>query len=122
MANDKPYFDGIKVGDKIYAISGDEHIVTNVYTDMFWCNVYPAIHYDGKLVNWPRLGQVLFWQPPKFEPPPRPKRKVKKEGWVTLGSTTCGIVTSVYVYPTKEVALLNSFKDKPAHIEWEEDE
>lgn len=77
------YFDGIKVGDRVYEMQYGWGIVIQVDRDSFlgievefedgrsgW------LTFDGKFDE--ETNQVLFWSKPEFTPPPRPKRRVKK--------------------------------------------
>jgi len=82
------YFDGLMAGDSVWAIDGGQFIVSKVTVDDFslendsigedesWFSL------DGELLGFEELGQILFWQKPDFTPPPRPKKRVVKEGWV----------------------------------------
>lgn len=86
------YFDGIKVGDRVYSIICGWTIVTEVDLN----RSYPitaaksglSINYtlDGRYYLDDDAPQSLFWDVPQFTPPPRPKRLVKKqlEGWVNV--------------------------------------
>lgn len=87
------YFDGIKVGDRVYSIICGWTIVTEVDLN----RVYPittalksglSITYtlDGRYYLDDNAPQSLFWDVPQFTLPPRPKRLVKKqlEGWVNV--------------------------------------
>ena len=93
--SDKPYFDGIKVGDKVYSMAYGWGVVCHLWAR----GLYPleikftsgkgAYTLDGEQY----LGelQTLFWDKPEFTPPPRPKRKVKKtiEWWVNVYPGGC---------------------------------
>jgi len=86
------YFDGIKVGDRVYSIICGWTIVTEVDLN----RAYPiTIAKSGLSINYTLDGryyldddapQSLFWDAPQFTSPPRPKRLVKKqlEGWVNV--------------------------------------
>ena len=88
--SDKPYFDGIKVGDKVYSMAYGWGVVCHLWAR----GLYPlGIKFtSGKdtytLDGEQYLGelQTLFWDKPEFTPPPRPKRKVKKlvERWMNV--------------------------------------
>src|SRR3990167_8519407 len=72
------YFDGIKVGDKIWTIQEG-------WTEVI--NIRPAHHYqiETLLMSYTTDGlfreddkhQSAFWSDPHIVPPPRTKRKVK---------------------------------------------
>lgn len=72
---------------------------------------------DGKSF----AGDFIFWDIP--QEPPRPKRKVKKEGWVTIHRSEVdedhrGVYSGVFKHPPKFIK-----KDEfLGHLEWEEEE
>lgn len=112
------YFDGIQVGDKVYLLNDDEpYIVTRMYDDSFKAESHTGIIHnvlmDGEVMSSADdLGQLFFWQPVHIDPPPRPKRKVKKVvgGWVNI--FTHAVVSDSFVvvsrlHKTKEQAESN---------------
>jgi hypothetical protein len=73
------YFDGIKVGDKIYRLNDSEPWeVTSV------CSEFVSIRHGGlneridknggQVFGLRIVGQLWFWQPVHVDAPPRPKR------------------------------------------------
>ena len=82
------YFDGIKVGDKVYTIDGTELDIDDVNNKLPYKNFMVCqkmYDFSGQRTNNEELGQVLFWQPPpKFDPPPRPKCWCKALPWGSL--------------------------------------
>ena len=133
------YFDGIKVGDKIWSASSlfTDVIEINsgilkVYLgegDTCYCNMggfqcYPNGFVFGK-------GQSFFWDEVKITPPPRPKQKEKKvvELWADVYEKS-----DTYKGPLNiDGKVLNFKKDKDStpmflnpiglasvKIEWEE--
>ena len=87
------YFDGIKVGDRVYDMRdgwGSANIVCSPVSPrllIFFDNgMARQFSLDGQFA--PQCPQSLFWDKPEFTPPPRPKRKVKKslEGWAVVCS------------------------------------
>lgn len=82
------YFDGISVGDSVYDRDGKEWKAIRLSEAYFIAikdGVNVASGYDGTLAGLLILGQQFFWQPPpKIEIPGRPKRKVNKEGWISV--------------------------------------
>ena len=117
------YFDGIKVGDKVYTAMGTPLMVCEVAMKCFDAKSYDseegrqiAFNFDGRLLDYEQLGQVVFWKPPpRFDPPPRPKRKVKKEGWTRRDAIDPCLFT------TKESLLEYSPGCTPVHLDWEEE-
>lgn len=87
------YFDGIKVGDRVYSIICGWAIVTEVDLNRTYPIVIKAENgaiesytFDGRFFLEEGYPQGLFWDEPQFTPPPRSKRLVKKqlEGWVNV--------------------------------------
>jgi hypothetical protein len=87
------YFDGIKVGDRVYSFICGWTIVTEVdlnrtYSITTALKSGLSVNYtlDGRYYHGDDVPQSLFWDEPQFTPPPRPKRLVKKqlEGWVNV--------------------------------------
>lgn len=84
------YFDGIKVGDRVYDMRWGWGEVVNVGGGNYPISVdfEPRIRtsfcMDGKWTD--DSLQTLFWSKPEFIPPPRPKRVVKRtiERWVNV--------------------------------------
>lgn len=85
------YFDGIKVGDRVYDMRFGWGEVVGYYTQLIY--KIEVIFDMGRQVDFTMDGQymddnyqTLFWDKPEFIPPPRPKRKVKKtiEQWVNV--------------------------------------
>jgi len=119
------YFDGIKVGDKVYGIHGQVLIVDVVNNKLpyKWFEVAErGFDFDGRRMNNEELGRVIYWQPPpKFDPPPRPRRKVKKERWGILSSDHKKMYE---IYYTMEEAKRGSvlLGNIMVRIDWEEDE
>lgn len=86
-------FEKVKIGDKVWDFMREWGMVTSIDAGLDDCGgviVYP-IHvtfgaiklqysYDGK---YNVCGnRTLFWDEVKIQAPPRPKRMVKKVGWV----------------------------------------
>ena len=125
------YFDGIKVGDKVYTAMGTPLMVCEVAMKCFDAKSYDseegrqiAFNFDGRLLDYEQLGQVVFWKPPpRFDPPPRPKRKVKRERsnmpcTVVIHGDRIGFFTSNVTYWLGPA----QFIDGSAHVEWEVEE
>jgi hypothetical protein len=124
------YFDGIKVGDKVYGHDGQSWNVNHVdpvgdpnflvvrENGLFW-----RVNGDGYISGYPSLGQQFFWQPVKIEVPPRPKRKIHK---IATGSNIFWGFTEVW-HPMGHLDGIrwDELKDKPPMtmtLEWEEEE
>jgi len=103
------YFDRVKVGDVVYGGEGDKLTVSHVTEESpQWFRVNgdaTQFNEEGRIACRNELGRILFWQPPpKFDPPPRPKRKVKKEGWINVYKNADGSYQAYCIFNTKEEA------------------
>lgn len=88
---------------------------------------------DGMIKEVFAENPTLFWSKPDITPPPRPKRKVKKEGWINLKvengiarvvRTGSGPSQGRSVHDDYNAAWANSCSDamKPIKIDYEVDE
>lgn len=111
------YFDGIKVGDRVYSVVRGWGEVVRIDND-----AYPlAVMFDNRIYDcFSRAGcsfvsqyQTLFWDDPHIIPPAKPKRKVKKtvEGWANVypARHTC-------IWNTKELADANAAPERIACV------
>lgn len=96
----KPYFDGIKIGDKFYTgmmewtVGGiwDIPSGTLMFNGVRGITSSPFFDIDGNLLGHPSSGQMAFWQPVEIVPPPRPKRKIIK--YLRILQVTNGLNTN----------------------------
>lgn len=80
------YFDGIKVGDQVYDMAHGWGRVNKIESGLMlvdFCTMAGWYSPDGS-ISGGYYRQTIFWDKPVFDPPQRPKRKVKKtiERWV----------------------------------------
>lgn len=96
--NKPAYFDGVKVGDKVWSIEygwGVIHKVLNsnrveyVRVDFPNNQTYNEYYLNGKRNSLATTMQTLFWDEVKFEAPKKPEKWVTKKGEV---STLCEAV------------------------------
>ncbi len=117
------YFDGVKVGDKVWDILYGWLEVVEVYSniDVFrakansgkWYDLVTSIDGLSTITNTRRT----FWDEVKIIPPPRPKRKVVKtvEGYINIyqsikasdGKLGDDFHTGEYIHKTPEEADAN---------------
>lgn len=108
------YFDGIKVGDKVYTVGNSNGIeVTHVGED--GCFGAGAYYYNknGELDSMESIGQVAFWQPVKIEAPPKPERWEKR-------MATADNIFADEDYPCLAALIDNPDKYRNIQISWEE--
>ncbi|MFA6315761.1 MAG: hypothetical protein WC648_05340 [Candidatus Paceibacterota bacterium] len=76
------YFDGIKVGDKVWHCGFGDCKVDHTKEDSFTV-AHRGVTIDKEGIILGEIEQSFFWSKPEFVPPPRPKKKVEKviEGW-----------------------------------------
>ena len=83
------YFDGIKVGDKIWTIQDGEVEVREIEKGSALPIITTGLRYtmEGRFLVGDK-HQSAFWSDPHIVAPPKPKRMVKKviERWVAIGS------------------------------------
>ena len=109
-----PYFDGIKVGDKVYMVGNlVGHTVTRLAKDGGFDTEGYAFTANGELLSMENLGQVAFWQPVKIEVPPKPERWEKKTMEASQSVSDCFY---------EDIRYMNSLPDKYRNIQisWEE--
>lgn len=89
---EKFYFDGIKVGDKIWTIENGECVVGAVVNSITCFEAGGRwYYYDGILMGQGRRIQSAFWSNPNIIAPPKPKKKVEYACWVGLShKNNCG--------------------------------
>lgn len=94
-------FENAKVGDKVWSYHNGWGVIYSITSPP-----YPIIvdFSDAKLYSFTLDGveitgerQTLFWDEVKFEIPTRPKKRVKKEGWININK--------MCIHETKEMAL-----------------
>lgn len=111
------YFQGIKVGDRVWSVVfgwGEVKHIDNFCgvtfdstpTQLFW--FCWSGHPDGDKA----MLQTLFWDEVKITPPPKPKRMVKK---VAMGWLAC---TSAL----EQISHLPAALDCGLQLTWEEEE
>ena len=108
------YFDGIKVGDKVYTVGDSNgHTVTMLAKDGGFDTDGYAFTANGELLSMENLGQVAFWQPVKIEIPPKPERWEKK---------TMGFVEYEQDKTSPALITMQNIPDKYRNIQisWEE--
>lgn len=100
----KQYFDGIKVGDKLWSIQLGDCIVMEANHTA--CDgKYPIYVRNDKDVtaSYTQNGfereteaaQSLYWSKPEIIAPPRPKRKITKEGYIGIMPYSGGPIEGV---------------------------
>lgn len=92
------YFDGIKVGDKVY--KWDEEFEVDSISNLFFqaknARNTLLVTYQQPIIG----GQEWFWQPiVKPVAPPRPKRKVSKDAMEYLGHREGGFWVCKFAVP-----------------------
>ena len=120
------YLDGVKVGDKLWSIHFGECVVIDIYEgDEYSIRIGTTTlsdvedeHYtmDGYYLRGHKLPS-LFWSKPEFELPPRPKRMVKKEGWINIYSD--GFTSNIHKSEQKANINLHSAKTRVACVKVE---
>lgn len=122
-------FSNAKVGDRVWSRHGwgtikiidkvDVELPINVLFDVgnYWYTI------NGKQFKTD-IQPSIFWDEIKFEIPPKPKRKIKKEGWVNIYKSN--FVSDLYL---TENAAINGrsrscgwSKCITTKLEWEEEE
>jgi len=85
---DKIILDGreVKVGDRMWSAVSGYGVVTSIYLadDYIICLRADGLGSNNYCSNgafYKGGPRCLFWSEPKFDPPPPPKRKVKKWQW-----------------------------------------
>ena len=105
------YFDGIKVGDRVYSLAFGFGRVDGIDLSdddyPLWVNFLrdgQSFTMDGEYEKGEL--QTLFWDKPVFDPPQRPKRKVKKtiERWCFVNPVTGNLHSGLW--STQEAAVL----------------
>jgi len=128
-------FENAKVGDRVWSFGYGwgtiQQINTNKYPLLICFDNYQSEALE-KVVCYTKKGTefldnsnpTLFWDEIKFTIPTRPKRKVKKEGWINIYKI--GELPSIasVIYSTEEIAISNKIENNSltAKIEWEEEE
>lgn len=85
-------FRNAREGDLLFLASGKKVCVKHIaasppnnsaFIEIDMGSYIANFNFNGELEGFSELGQVLFWSPVHIDPPPRPKRKVKKvvEAW-----------------------------------------
>lgn len=82
---DKPMFADVKAGDRVWGVADHWGTVEKIrgedFVVRFDRGVTASFSFEGKV--YPNDGYPsLFWDEVKIIPPPRPKRRVTKTGWV----------------------------------------
>lgn len=130
------YFDGIKVGDRVFHVINGWGTVVAIDKSTLPVNVDfdNDIQWDFTLDGKSHendFGQSLFWDEVKITPPPRPKHKEKKK-LVIYGNIVKG-VGNKFIGPKREWFLHKTYEDAETNdnnrekiaiakvtIEWEE--
>ena len=124
-----PDFSKAQVGDKVWSFAdgwGEVEAIglKNIHV-IFPDGTKQMFTKDGKLSVIDKYP-ILHWDEIKFEEPPRPKRRVKRQGWVNVRTVGDGRICR-YIHDTKELAegIVRSGDSSyvtTAFIEWEEEE
>ena len=120
------YLENIKEGDTVYTWSNERN-------DGFTCATTVLTvtsdhrYFATRNRNFSVDTHEVFWAPVAFVPPPPPKRKIKRSGWVNLWRRGGGYVeVGNVIHPSEDVAKCNILTKNDyittAPITWEEEE
>jgi hypothetical protein len=97
-----------KIGDRCFVFGGScsEGDETNAEIVFLRHDLVKARLDNGSEEYWypSKIPQYIFHQKPVITPPPRPKRKVTKVGWVNLWRTPDGKLQTGSLHPTAVAA------------------
>ena len=123
---EKKYFSGLRVGDSVWTIQNGSCTVKWLNEEYFGTGNTGEFTYDmdGKSVPWHAIKSA-FWSNPNVVAPEKPKRMVKKEGWMVIDKRVATFPwrSTGHVFDNKVDAIeWCGDENAIAHVTWEEQE